>query len=185
LNDVSVELLARAASSQADAGADIVAPSDMMDGRVAALRSELDREGHEEVPIMAYSAKYASAFYGPFREAAESTPQFGDRRGYQMDPANAREALREVALDIEEGADIVIVKPALPYLDVVRRVRETADLPVAAYNVSGEYSMLKAAVQNGWLEEERAVMETLTGIKRAGAEIIISYHAPDAARWLQ
>jgi porphobilinogen synthase len=185
MNDISVELLARTAASQADAGADIVAPSDMMDGRVAALRSELDREGHEDVPVMAYSAKYASAFYGPFREAAESTPQFGDRRGYQMDPANAREALREVALDIEEGADIVMVKPALPYLDIVRRVRETTDLPVAAYNVSGEYSMLKAAVLNGWLDEERAVLETLTGIKRAGAEIIISYHAPDAARWLQ
>jgi len=185
MNDISVELLARTAASQADAGADIVAPSDMMDGRVAALRSELDREGHEDVPIMAYSAKYASAFYGPFREAAKSTPQFGDRRGYQMDPANAREAMREVALDIEEGADIIMVKPALPYLDVVRRVRETTDLPVAAYNVSGEYSMLKAAVLNGWLDEERAVLETLTGIKRAGAEIIISYHAPDAARWLQ
>ncbi len=185
LNDVSVELLARTASSQAEAGADIVAPSDMMDGRVAALRSELDREGHEEVPIMAYSAKYASAFYGPFREAVESAPQFGDRRGYQMDPANAREALREVALDIEEGADVIMVKPALPYLDVVRRVRETTDLPVAAYNVSGEYSMLKAAAQNGWLDEERAVLEALTGIKRAGAEIIISYHAPDVARWLQ
>ena len=185
LNDVSVELLARTASSQAEAGADIVAPSDMMDGRVAALRSELDREGHEEVPIIAYSAKYASAFYGPFREAAESAPQFGDRRGYQMDPANAREALREVALDVEEGADIVMVKPALPYLDIIRRVRESSDLPVAAYNVSGEYSMLKAAVQNGWLDEERAVLEALTSIKRAGAEIIISYHAPDVARWLQ
>ena len=185
LNDVSVELLARTASSQAEAGADIVAPSDMMDGRVAALRSELDREGHEDVPIMAYSAKYASAFYGPFREAAESAPQFGDRRGYQMDPANAREALREVALDVEEGADIIMVKPALPYLDVVRRVRETTDLPVAAYNVSGEYSMLKAAAQNGWLDEERAVLESLTGIKRAGAEIIVSYHALDVARWLQ
>ena len=185
LNDVSVELLARTASSQAEAGADIVAPSDMMDGRVAALRSELDREGHEDVPMMAYSAKYASAFYGPFREAAESAPQFGDRRGYQMDPANAREALREVALDVEEGADIIMVKPALPYLDVVRRVRETTDLPVAAYNVSGEYSMLKAAAQNGWLDEERAVLESLTGIKRAGAEIIVSYHALDVARWLQ
>ncbi len=185
LNDVSVELLARTASSQAEAGADIVAPSDMMDGRVAALRSELDREGHEGVPIMAYSAKYASAFYGPFREAAESAPQFGDRRGYQMDPANVREALREVALDVEEGADIVMVKPALPYLDIVRRVHETTDLPVAAYNVSGEYSMLKAAAQNGWLDEERVVLEALTGIKRAGAEIIISYHAPDVARWLQ
>jgi porphobilinogen synthase len=185
LNDVSVELLARTASSQAEAGADIVAPSDMMDGRVAALRSELDREGHEDVPVMAYSAKYASAFYGPFREAAESAPQFGDRRGYQMDPGNAREALREVALDVEEGADVIMVKPALPYLDVIRRVRESTDLPVAAYNVSGEYSMLKAAVQNGWLDEERAVLEALTGIKRAGAEIIISYHAPEVARWLQ
>ena len=185
LNDVSVELLARTASSQAEAGADIVAPSDMMDGRVAALRSELDREGHEDVPVMAYSAKYASAFYGPFREAAESAPQFGDRRGYQMDPGNAREALREVALDVEEGADVIMVKPALPYLDVIRRVRESTDLPVAAYNVSGEYSMLKAAVQNGWLDEERAVLEALTGIKRAGAEIIISYHAPEVARRLQ
>ena len=185
MNDVSLELLARTATSQAEAGADIVAPSDMMDGRVGALRAALDAEGFEETPIMAYSAKYASAFYGPFREAADSAPQFGDRRGYQMDPANAREALRETALDIEEGADIVIVKPALPYLDVVRRVREVTDLPVAAYNVSGEYSMLKAAAQNGWLDEERAVMEALTGIKRAGAEIIISYHAPDASRWLQ
>ncbi len=185
LNDATLEVLTRAAVSQAEAGADIVAPSDMMDGRVGALRSELDREGFAEVPIMAYSAKYASAFYGPFREAAESAPQFGDRRGYQMDPANAREALREVSLDIEEGADMVMVKPALPYLDVVRRVREETNLPVAAYNVSGEYSMLKAAAQNGWLDEERAVLEALTGIKRAGAEIIISYHAPDAARWLQ
>jgi porphobilinogen synthase len=184
LNDVSLELLARTASSQAEAGADIVAPSDMMDGRVAALRSELDREGYENVPIMAYSAKYASAFYGPFREAAESAPQFGDRRGYQMDPSNAREALREVALDVEEGADIVMVKPALSYLDVIRRVRETTVLPVAAYNVSGEYSMLKAAALNGWLDEERAVLEALTGIKRAGAEIIISYYARDVAKWL-
>jgi porphobilinogen synthase len=184
LNDVSVEFLARTASSQAEAGADIVAPSDMMDGRIAALRSELDREGHGDVPIMAYSAKYASSFYGPFREAAECAPQFGDRRGYQMDPANAREALREVALDIEEGADIVMVKPALPYLDVIRRVRDATELPVAAYNVSGEYSMLKAAAGNGWLDEERAVLEVIMGIKRAGAEIIISYHAPDVARWL-
>ncbi len=184
LNDASLELLAQTAASQAEAGADIIAPSDMMDGRVAALRSELDREGFSETPIMAYSAKYASAFYGPFREAADSAPQFGDRRGYQMDPANAREALREVALDVEEGADIVMVKPALPYLDVIRRVRDATNLPVAAYNVSGEYSMLKAAVQNGWLDEERAVLETLTGIKRAGAEIIITYHALDAARWL-
>src|SRR5918997_101328 len=184
LNDVSLELLARTAASQAEAGADVVAPSDMMDGRVAALRSELDREGFEEVPIMAYSAKYASAFYGPFREAAESAPAFGDRRGYQMDPANAREALREVDLDVEEGADIVMVKPALPYLDVIRRVREATDLPVAAYNVSGEYSMIKAAAQNGWLDERAVVLEALTGIKRAGADIIISYHAPDVASWL-
>ena len=184
LNDVSLQLLAQTAVSQAEAGADIVAPSDMMDGRVGAIRAALDAEGFDETPIMAYSAKYASAFYGPFREAADSAPQFGDRRGYQMDPANAREALRETALDIEEGADIVMVKPALPYLDVVRRVRDATDLPVAAYNVSGEYSMLKAAAQNGWLDEKRAVLETLTGIKRAGAEIIISYHAPDAAGWL-
>jgi porphobilinogen synthase len=184
LNDVSLELLARTASSQAAAGADIVAPSDMMDGRVAAIRSELDNEGFENTPIMAYAAKYASAFYGPFREAADSAPQFGDRRSYQMDPANAREALVETGLDIEEGADIVMVKPALPYLDVLRRVRETTDLPVAAYNVSGEYAMVKAAVQNGWLDEQRAVLEALTGIKRAGADTIITYHAPDVARWL-
>jgi len=184
LNDVSLELLARTASSQAEAGADIVAPSDMMDGRVAAIRSELDNEGFENTPIMAYAAKYASAFYGPFREAADSAPQFGDRRSYQMDPANAREALVETSLDLEEGADIVMVKPALPYLDVLRRVRETTNLPVAAYNVSGEYAMVKAAVQNGWLEERRVVLEALTGIKRAGADIIITYHAPDVARWL-
>ena len=184
LNDVSLELLARTAASQAEAGADVVAPSDMMDGRVAAIRSELDNEGFENTPIMAYAAKYASAFYGPFRDAADSAPQFGDRRSYQMDPANAREALVETGLDIEEGADIVMVKPALPYLDVLRRVRETADLPLAAYNVSGEYAMVKAAAQNGWLDEERAVIEALTGIKRAGADIIITYHAPDAAGWL-
>jgi porphobilinogen synthase len=184
LNDISLELLARTAASQAEAGADIVAPSDMMDGRVAAIRSELDNEGFANTPIMAYAAKYASAFYGPFREAADSAPQFGDRRSYQMDPANAREALVETGLDVEEGADIVMVKPALPYLDVLRRVRETTDLPVAAYNVSGEYAMVKAASQNGWLDEERAVMEALTGIKRAGADIIITYHAPDVARWL-
>jgi porphobilinogen synthase len=184
LNDVSLELLARTAASQAEAGADVVAPSDMMDGRVAAIRSELDNEGFENTPIMAYAAKYASAFYGPFRDAADSAPQFGDRRSYQMDPANAREALVETDLDVEEGADIVMVKPALPYLDVLRRVRETTDLPLAAYNVSGEYTMLKAAAQNGWLDEQRAVIEALTGIKRAGADIIITYHAPDAARWL-
>jgi porphobilinogen synthase len=184
LNDVSLELLARTASSQAEAGADIVAPSDMMDGRVAAIRSELDNEGYENTPIMAYAAKYASAFYGPFREAADSAPQFGDRRSYQMDPANAREALVETGLDIEEGADIVMVKPALPYLDVLRRVRETTNVPVAAYNVSGEYAMVKAAVQNGWLDEQRAVLEALTGIKRAGADIILTYFARDAASWL-
>ena len=184
LNDVSLELLARTAASQAEAGADIVAPSDMMDGRVAAIRSELDNEGFENTPIMAYAAKYASAFYGPFRDAADSAPQFGDRRSYQMDPANAREALVETGLDVEEGADIIMVKPALPYLDVLRRVRATTDLSVAAYNVSGEYAMVKAAAQNGWLDEERAVLEALTGIKRAGADIIITYHAPDAARWL-
>jgi porphobilinogen synthase len=184
LNDVSLELLARTAASQAEAGADVVAPSDMMDGRVAAIRSELDNEGFENTPIMAYAAKYASAFYGPFRDAADSAPQFGDRRSYQMDPANAREALVETGLDIEEGADIVMVKPALPYLDVLRRVRETTDLPLAAYNVSGEYAMVKAAAQNGWLDEERAVIEALTGIRRAGADIIITYHAPDVVRWL-
>ena len=184
MNDVSLELLARTASSQAEAGADIVAPSDMMDGRVAAIRSELDNEGFQDTPILAYAAKYASAFYGPFREAAESAPAFGDRRSYQMDPANAREALLEVELDVEEGADIVMVKPALPYLDVVRRVRETTKLPVAAYNVSGEYAMIKAASQNGWLDERTAVLEALTGVKRAGADIIVTYHAPDVARWL-
>jgi porphobilinogen synthase len=184
MNDVSLELLARTASSQAEAGADIVAPSDMMDGRVAAIRSELDNEGFQGTPILAYAAKYASAFYGPFREAAESAPAFGDRRSYQMDPANAREALLEVELDVEEGADIVMVKPALPYLDVVRRVRETTKLPVAAYSVSGEYAMIKAASQNGWLDERTAVLEALTGVKRAGADIIVTYHAPDVARWL-
>jgi len=184
LNDISLELLARTAASQAEAGADIVAPSDMMDGRVAAIRSELDNEGFPNTPIMAYAAKYASAFYGPFREAAESAPAFGDRRSYQMDPANAREALLEVELDIEEGADIVMVKPALAYLDVVHRVREATNLPVAAYSVSGEYAMIKAASQNGWLDERAVVLEALTGIKRAGADMIISYHAPEVARWL-
>ena len=184
LNDISLELLARAAASQAEAGADVVAPSDMMDGRVAAIRSELDNEGFHNTLIMAYAAKYASAFYGPFREAAESAPAFGDRRSYQMDPANAREALLEVELDIEEGADIVMVKPALPYLDVVRRVRESTNLPVAAYSVSGEYAMIKAASQNGWLDERAVVLEALTGIKRAGADVIITYYAPEVARWL-
>ena len=184
LNDVSLELISRTAASHAEAGADIVAPSDMMDGRVAAVRSELDNEGFENTPILSYAAKYASVFYGPFREAAQSGPKFGDRRSYQMDPANAREALLEVELDVEEGADIVMVKPALPYLDVVRRVKETTNLPLAAYSVSGEYAMIKAAAQNGWLDERAAVLETLTGIKRAGADMIVSYHAPDVARWL-
>jgi porphobilinogen synthase len=184
LNDISLELLARTAASQAEAGADVVAPSDMMDGRVAAIRSELDNEGFHNTLIMAYAAKYASAFYGPFREAAESAPAFGDRRSYQMDPANAREALLEVELDIEEGADIVMVKPALPYLDVVRRVRESTNLPVAAYSVSGEYAMIRAASQNGWLDERAVVLEALTGIKRAGADVIITYYAPEVARWL-
>jgi porphobilinogen synthase len=184
LNDISLELLARTAASQAEAGADVVAPSDMMDGRVAAIRSELDNEGFHNTLIMAYAAKYASAFYGPFREAAESAPAFGDRRSYQMDPANAREALLEVELDIEEGADIVMVKPALPYLDVVRRVRESTNLPVAAYSVSGEYAMIRAASQNGWLDERAVVLEALTSIKRAGADVIITYYAPEVARWL-
>jgi len=184
LNDVSLELISRTAASHAEAGADIVAPSDMMDGRVAAVRAELDNEGFENTPIMAYAAKYASAFYGPFREAADSAPQFGDRRSYQMDPANAREALLEVDLDVGEGADMVMVKPALPYLDVVGRVRETTDLPVAAYSVSGGYAMIIAAAQNGWLDEKTAVLEALTGIKRAGADIIVTYFAPDVARWL-
>ena len=184
LNDVTLELLARTAASQAESGADIVAPSDMMDGRVAAIRSELDNEGFQNTLILSYAAKYASVFYGPFREAAQSGPKFGDRRSYQMDPANAREALLEVELDVEEGADIVMVKPALPYLDVVRRVRETTKLPVAAYSVSGEYAMIKAASQNGWLDEKTAVLEALTGVKRAGADVVISYHAKDVARWL-
>jgi porphobilinogen synthase len=183
-NDETLELLAREAVSHAEAGADMVAPSDMMDGRVAALRGALDNAGYASTPILAYSAKFASAFYGPFREAAESAPQFGDRRAYQMDPANGREALREVELDIQEGADMVMVKPALPYLDVLARVRDRWGLPVAAYNVSGEYAMLKAAAANGWLDERRATLELLTGIKRAGADIIITYHALDAARWL-
>jgi porphobilinogen synthase len=183
-NDETLTLLAREAVSHAAAGADVIAPSDMMDGRVAALRTALDGRGFTETPILAYSAKFASAFYGPFREAAESTPQFGDRRAYQMDPANGREALREVELDILEGADMVMVKPALPYLDVLARVRDRWGLPVAAYNVSGEYAMLKAAAANGWLDERRATLELLTGIKRAGADIIISYHAPEVARWL-
>lgn len=185
LNDETIGILAKIALSYARAGADMVAPSDMMDGRVAAIREALDAHGYSNIPIMAYSAKYASGFYGPFRDVAESTPQFGDRRGYQMDPANSDEALKEVWLDIEEGADIVMVKPALPYLDIIRRVKDEFNVPVAAYNVSGEYAMLKAAALNGWLDEKRVVLEALTGIRRAGAEIIISYHAKDAARWLK
>jgi porphobilinogen synthase len=185
LNDPSVAILADAALSHARAGADIVAPSDMMDGRVGAIREKLDDDGFENVAILSYAAKYCSAFYGPFREAAQSSPQFGDRRSYQMDPANAREALREVALDLEEGADMVMVKPAMPYLDVIQRVRETFDVPVAAYNVSGEYSMVKAAAQRGWLDEKRVVLEILTGIQRAGAGMILTYHAKDVARWLK
>jgi porphobilinogen synthase len=182
-NDITLELLARTAISHAEAGADVVAPSDMMDGRVGAIRHQLDEEGHPQVAIIAYSAKFASAFYGPFREAAESTPEFGDRRGYQMDPANAREALREVALDVEEGADMVMVKPAGPYLDLVHRVREATDVPVAAYQVSGEYSMLKAAAQNGWIDERQAALESLTAIRRAGADVIVTYFAKDVAEW--
>ncbi len=184
-NDPTLELLARTALSHAEAGADLVAPSDMMDGRVAAIREALDEEGFEETPIMAYSAKYASAFYGPFREAADSSPQFGDRRSYQMDPANGDEALREVGLDLEEGADIVMVKPALSYLDVLWRVKQEFGGPVAAYNVSGEYAMLKAAGRLGWVDEERVLMEVLTSIKRAGADLILTYSAKDAARLLE
>jgi porphobilinogen synthase len=184
-NDASVELLARTALSQARAGADVIAPSDMMDGRVGAIRAALDEDGLSDTPILAYSAKFASAFYGPFREAADSTPAFGDRRGYQMDPANGDEALREALLDVQEGADMVMVKPALPYLDVVRRVKDATHLPVAAYNVSGEYAMLKAAAAAGYLDERAAVLEALTSIRRAGADIVITYHAKDAARWLQ
>ena len=184
-NDITVELLAKTAISHAEAGADVVAPSDMMDGRIGQIRHQLDEEGHPDTAIIAYSAKYASAFYGPFREAAESTPEFGDRRGYQMDPANAREALREVRLDVDEGADMVMVKPALPYLDVIRGVREAFELPIAAYQVSGEYSMLKAAADNGWLDERAAALETLTAIRRAGADVILTYYAKEAAGWLQ
>lgn len=184
-NDATLEILSEQALSHARAGADIVAPSDMMDGRVGAIRTKLDKHKFENVPIMAYSAKYCSGFYGPFREAAQSAPQFGDRRSYQMDPANAREALKEVALDLEEGADIVMVKPALPYLDIIHMVRDHFDVPVAAYNVSGEYSMVKAAARNNWIDEKRIVLEILTGIQRAGAEIVLTYHAKDVARWLK
>jgi porphobilinogen synthase len=183
-NDASLELLARTAVSQAEAGADVIAPSDMMDGRVGALRSALDEHGLAETPILSYSTKYASAFYGPFREAADSTPAVGDRRGYQLDPANAREGVREALIDVEEGADMVLVKPALPYLDVIRRVRDAVDVPVVAYNVSGEYAMIKAAAAQGLLEERPAVLEALTSIRRAGADIVITYHAKDVATWL-
>jgi len=184
LNDVTLELLAKMAVTHADSGADMVAPSDMMDGRVAAIRNALDDEGLTDTIIMSYSSKFASAFYGPFREAAESAPAFGDRRSYQMDPANGEEAVREALLDIEEGADIIMVKPALPYLDVIHAVKQETKFPLAAYNVSGEYSMLKAAAANGWIDEERAVLEAVTGIKRAGADLIITYHAKDIVRWL-
>jgi porphobilinogen synthase len=183
-NDATIELLAQTALSQVRAGADVAAPSDMADGRVGAIRRMLDGNGFSHIPIMSYSAKYASAYYGPFREAADSAPQFGDRRGYQMDPGNAREALREVELDLQEGADIVMVKPALAYLDVIRAVRERFDVPIAAYNVSGEYSMVKAAVERGWIDERAIVLETLIAMKRAGADIILTYHAADVAIWL-
>lgn len=183
-NDASAELIARTALSHARAGADIVAPSDMMDGRIGAVRKALDQNGYQHISIMAYSAKYASAFYGPFREAARSAPQFGDRRSYQMDPANAREALREVKLDIQEGADVVMVKPALSYLDIIHAVKQRFDVPLAAYNVSGEYAMIKAASANGWMDEHNAALEALTSIKRAGADIIITYFAKDVAKWL-
>jgi porphobilinogen synthase len=184
-NDATLGILAQQALSHARAGADIVAPSDMMDGRVGAIRKMLDENKLENIAILSYAAKYCSGFYGPFREAAQSAPQFGDRRSYQMDPANAREALKEVRLDLEEGADLVMVKPALPYLDVIWRVREAFDVPVGAYNVSGEYAMVKAAAQNGWLDEKRVVLEILTGIQRAGADHILTYHAKDVARWLK
>jgi porphobilinogen synthase len=184
VNDESLELLARTAVSHVDAGADAVAPSDMMDGRVGAIRAALDDAGHEHAPVVSYAAKYASAFYGPFREAAESTPSFGDRRGYQMDPANVREALRECELDLAEGADVLMVKPALPNLDVIRAVRESFDTPVAAYNVSGEYAMLKAAAAKGYLDERQAALESLTAIRRAGADVVVSYWTKELAAWL-
>ena len=184
-NDATLELLARTATSQAKAGADIVAPSDMMDGRVGTIRQALDDDGHTDTPILAYSAKFASAFYGPFREAADSAPAFGDRRGYQMDPGNGDEAVRETKLDVEEGADIVMVKPALPYLDLIHRIKADTQMPLAAYNVSGEYAMVKAAAAAGYLDERATVLETLTCIRRAGADIVITYHAKEAARWLQ
>ena len=184
-NDASLELLARTAVSHARSGADLIAPSDMMDGRIGFIRTALDDDGFVDTPILSYSAKFASAFYGPFREAADSAPAFGDRRGYQMDPANGSEALREAALDIEEGADILMVKPALPYLDLIRRIKDTTAMPLAAYNVSGEYAMVKAAAAAGYLDEQATVLETLTSIRRAGADIVITYHAKEAAQWLQ
>ena len=184
LNDASVEVLATTALSQAEAGADVIAPSDMMDGRIGVIRQTLDEGGFDDRTLLAYSAKFASGFYGPFRDAADSAPQFGDRRAYQMDPPNGREAMRAIERDLAEGADIVMVKPALAYLDLVREARERFDVPLAAYNVSGEYAMLKAAAANGWIDEERVVLETLTGIRRAGADMILTYHAKDAARWL-
>jgi porphobilinogen synthase len=185
LNDPTLELLKKTAIAQAKAGADIIAPSGMMDGFVQAIRGALDENNFQDIPIMSYAAKYSSAYYGPFRDAAESAPQFGDRRTYQMDPANGKEALKEIALDIEEGADILMVKPALSYMDIIWRVKEATNLPVAAYNVSGEYSMVKAAALNGWVDEEKIVLETLISFKRAGADLILTYHAKDAARWLQ
>jgi len=184
LNDPTLELIKKTAVSQAKAGADIIAPSGMMDGFVQAARAALDEAGFQDIPIFSYAAKYASAYYGPFRDAADSTPQFGDRRTYQMDPANAREALKEVRMDIHEGADMLMVKPGLAYMDIIWQVKQASELPVAAYNVSGEYSMVKAAALNGWIDEERVVLETLTGFKRAGADMILTYHAKDAARWL-
>jgi porphobilinogen synthase len=185
LNDPTLDLLRKTAVSQAKAGADIIAPSGMMDGFVQAIRGALDESGFEEIPILSYAAKYASAYYGPFRDAAESTPQFGDRRTYQMDPGNSREAIKEIALDIAEGADMLMVKPALAYMDIIWQVKQESQLPVAAYNVSGEYAMVKAAALNGWVDEERVVMETLTSFKRAGSDLILTYHAKDAARWLK
>jgi porphobilinogen synthase len=185
INDMTLELLAKEAVSHAEAGVDMVAPSDMMDGRVAAIRAALDAEGFDNIPIMAYSVKYASGYYGPFRDAADSTPTFGDRKQYQMDPANAEEGMREAALDIDEGADLVMVKPALAYMDMIWRVKNEFGYPTAAYNVSGEYAMVKAAALNGWIDEERVVLETLLGFKRAGADLILTYHAKDAARWLR
>ena len=184
-NDITLELLAKTALSHAEAGADVVAPSDMMDGRIGHIRTQLEEEGHPNTAIIAYSAKYASAFYGPFREAADSTPGFGDRRGYQMDPANADEAVREAKLDLDEGADVIMVKPATPYLDVIRRIKDATQAPMAAYQVSGEYSALKAAGQNGWIDERAAALECLTAIRRAGADLILTYYAKEAAEWLR